>query len=33
MGRTGAEVALRGLENYYVQAEVMRVGDENGGRK
>lgn len=30
MGRTGAEVALRGLESFYVQAEVMRAGDENG---
>ncbi len=33
MGKTGAEVALRGLENYYVQAEVMRAGDENGERE
>jgi hypothetical protein len=30
MGKTGAQVALRGLEPYYVQAEVMRGGDENG---
>jgi hypothetical protein len=30
MGKTGAEVALRGLEPYYIQAEVMRAGDENG---
>lgn len=30
MGKTGAQVALRGLEPYYVQAEVMRAGDENG---
>lgn len=30
LGKLGAEVALRGLENYYVQAEVMRVGDEHG---
>ena len=30
MGETGAQVALRGLEQYYVQAEVMRAGDENG---
>ena len=33
MGRTGAEVALRGLENFYVQAEIMRAGDENGERE
>ncbi len=33
MGKTGAEVALRGLGNYYVQAEVMRAGDENGERE
>ncbi|MGH9936628.1 MAG: hypothetical protein ACREAM_10310 [Blastocatellia bacterium] len=33
MGKTGAEVALRGLENFYVQAEVMRAGDENGERE
>lgn len=30
LGKLGAEAALRGLENYYVQAEVMRAGDENG---
>lgn len=30
MGETGAQVALRGLEAYYIQAEVMRGGDENG---
>ncbi|MDX2042785.1 MAG: hypothetical protein SF097_16315 [Acidobacteriota bacterium] len=30
MGETGAQVALRGLKTYYVQAEVMRGGDENG---
>ncbi len=30
MGQTGAQVALAGLEQYYVQAEVMRSGDENG---
>ncbi len=30
MGKTGAQVALRGLEPYYVRAEVMRAGDENG---
>ncbi|MGE0883203.1 MAG: hypothetical protein AB7P14_06650 [Blastocatellales bacterium] len=30
LGKLGAEVALRGLENYYVQAEVMRAGDEHG---
>jgi hypothetical protein len=29
-GKTGAEVALRGLKNFYVRAEVMRAGDENG---
>jgi|SRR5215470_9713245 len=33
MGKTGAEVALRGLENFYVQAEIMRAGDENGERE
>ena len=33
MGKTGAEVALRGLENFYVQAEGMRAGDENGERE
>jgi len=33
MGKTGAEVALRGLENFYIQAEVMRAGDENGERE
>jgi len=33
MGTTGAEVALRGLENFYVQAEVMRAEDENGERE
>jgi hypothetical protein len=30
MGKTGAQVALAGLEQYYVQAEVMRAGDEHG---
>ena len=30
LGKLGAEAALRGLEQYYVQAEVMRSGDENG---
>jgi hypothetical protein len=30
MGETSAEVELRGMENFYVQAEVMRAGDENG---
>ncbi len=30
MGESGAQVALRGLEPYYLQAEVMRGGDENG---
>jgi hypothetical protein len=33
IGKTGAEVALRGLESFYVQAEVMRAGDENGERE
>jgi len=30
LGKLGAEAALRGLEQYYVQAEVMRAGDEHG---
>lgn len=30
MGETGGQAALRGLEQYYIQAEVMRAGDENG---
>lgn len=30
MGESGAQVALRGLEPYYLQADVMRGGDENG---
>jgi len=30
MGKTGAQVALAGLEQYYVQAEIMRAGDEHG---
>jgi len=30
MGKTGAEAALRSLENFYVRADVMRAGDENG---
>jgi len=30
MGKSGAQVALAGIEPYYVQAEVMRAGDENG---
>lgn len=30
LGESGAQAALRGLEHYYVQAEVMRAGDENG---
>lgn len=30
MGKTGGQAALRGLEHYYVEAEVMRAGDENG---
>lgn len=30
MGASGAQVALRGLEPFYVEAEVMRAGDENG---
>lgn len=29
-GQTSAQIALRGLEPFYVQAEVMRAGDENG---
>jgi hypothetical protein len=29
-GETGAQIALAGLETYYVQADVMRSGDENG---
>jgi len=33
MGQTGAQAVLRGLENFYVQAEVMRAGDENGERE
>ena len=33
MGKTGAQVALAGLEAFYVQAEVMRAGDENGESK
>lgn len=33
MGKTGAQAVLRGLENFYVQAEVMRAGDENGERE
>jgi hypothetical protein len=33
MGKTGAEVALRGLEPFYIQAEVMRAGDENGEKE
>jgi hypothetical protein len=30
MGKAGGQAALRGLEHYYVEAEVMRSGDENG---
>ncbi len=30
LGETGAQSALRGLEHYYIQADVMRAGDENG---
>lgn len=30
MGEAGAQAALRGLEPYYIQSEVMRGGDENG---
>lgn len=30
LGETAAHSALRGLEIYYIQAEVMRGGDENG---
>jgi len=30
LGKLGAEAALRGLEPYYLQAEVMRAGDEHG---
>lgn len=30
LGKTGAESAIPGLEQYYVQAEIMRSGDENG---
>lgn len=30
MGVMGAQAVLRGLEPFYVQAEVMRAGDENG---
>ena len=33
LGKLGAEAALRGLEIYYVQAEVMRAGDEHGKRE
>jgi hypothetical protein len=33
IGQTGAQAVLRGLENFYVQAEVMRAGDENGERE
>jgi hypothetical protein len=29
-GQTSAQIALRGLEPFYVQAAVMRAGDENG---
>jgi hypothetical protein len=30
MGEMGAQVALRGLEEFYVRAALMRAGDENG---
>lgn len=30
LGELGAQAGLRGLEQYYVQAEIMRGGDENG---
>ncbi|MBS1788546.1 MAG: hypothetical protein JST85_12530 [Acidobacteria bacterium] len=30
LGEVGAQSALRGLEHYYVEAEIMRGGDENG---
>lgn len=33
MGKTGAQAVLRGLENFYVQAAVMRAGDERGERE
>jgi len=31
--KTAAEIALRGLEPFFVQADVMRAGDENGESK
>lgn len=30
LGKLGAESALPGLEHYYLQADIMRGGDENG---
>ncbi len=30
LGKLGAESALPGLEHYYLQADIMRAGDENG---
>src|SRR5262249_14668932 len=30
MGQVGAQVALRGLEPLYIQAQMVRGGDENG---
>ena len=30
LGELGAQAALRGLERYYLEAEIMRGGDENG---
>ncbi|MEO6726986.1 MAG: hypothetical protein ABIU20_05910 [Blastocatellia bacterium] len=30
IGRPAAQVALIGLERFYIQAEIMRAGDENG---
>lgn len=30
LGKLGAESTLPGLEHYYLQADIMRAGDENG---
>lgn len=30
LGKLGAESVLPGLEHYYLQADIMRAGDENG---
>jgi hypothetical protein len=30
LGESGAQAALRGLEHYYLEADIMRAGDENG---